>query len=407
MFEMYVRILPPTPTNPTSPISAPVTVNTTQRTITALVTAPTSSPVNANVIQGENYKLEIHRSIYRRESTVFNAFDDTQKTESMKLQEEPSAQDQEDSSEVLDPSFKLTAPVDHDSYPTEQQQYLHAVFVQELHPDECKTLVRSVDLINLPATGISRVNQRVLRKETTPVDTSDDLAPDPVLQLDDQVAYTNPKYSVSVLSTFPGELRRITSLSSTRNVSGGYERSKTLTYTLKKMNVLPHSFGALIYCGVNDGIEEADCRIMARYSAGFGEYQGCDRNQVTKVPFIPSEDHAATKNRILNGLVGLEMQPCTIDEWESIPHAVFTSDIDWDPLILDGGFSVRKIDGNGDFSTYDYGTVFHILTKSIHVSTMTLNNVFRDHSAIGICAIPVDIAVEPRILEYVDHESVA
>jgi len=63
------------------------------------------------MIQGANYTLEIHRSLTRRESTVFNAFDDERKSATMKLQVEPTTGYQEDPPEVLNPSFKLNLGV--------------------------------------------------------------------------------------------------------------------------------------------------------------------------------------------------------------------------------------------------------------------------------------------------------
>ena len=31
----------------------------------------------------------------------------------------------------------------------------------------------------------------------------------------------------------------------------------------------------------------------------------------------------------------MPLQPCTDDEWETLPHVILTSDKDWDPTSLD------------------------------------------------------------------------
>jgi hypothetical protein len=49
---------------------------------------------------------------------------------------------------------------------------------------------------------------------------------------------------------------------------------------------------------------------------------------------------------IWEGLPYLAMRPCTDDEFDTLPHVIFTSDVDWDPRILD-------FDVDGDDNWYD------------------------------------------------------
>ena len=38
---------------------------------------------------------------------------------------------------------------------------------------------------------------------------------------------------------------------------------------------------------------------------------------------------------IVGGFPYISMQPYTDDEWDHLPHVILTSDLDWDPTILD------------------------------------------------------------------------
>ena len=54
------------------------------------------------------------------------------------------------------------------------------------------------------------------------------------------------------------------------------------------------------------------------------------------------------------------MRPYTDQEWESLPHIVMTSDVDWDPALLDGEFPLTGQEPHLDTSTYHNGTPFDI-----------------------------------------------
>ena len=38
---------------------------------------------------------------------------------------------------------------------------------------------------------------------------------------------------------------------------------------------------------------------------------------------------------IKNGLPCIPLRPCTDAEWDTLPHIIVTSDLDWDPTVLD------------------------------------------------------------------------
>ena len=50
---------------------------------------------------------------------------------------------------------------------------------------------------------------------------------------------------------------------------------------------------------------------------------------------IVTNDGYALPLDIINGLPYLPMRPYTDHEWETLPHVVLTSDVDWDPTVLD------------------------------------------------------------------------
>ena len=45
---------------------------------------------------------------------------------------------------------------------------------------------------------------------------------------------------------------------------------------------------------------------------------------------------------VKNGLPYVPMRPYTDDEWENLPHVVWTSDMEWDPTVLDTTISDSK-----------------------------------------------------------------
>jgi hypothetical protein len=239
--------------------------------------------------------------------------------------------------------------------------------------------------------------------------------------------------------------------------------SRLQTYTLKKVSIQPHPSGALIDRGANGGIAGADCRIIAWNPDAFVNIEGIDRHQVTNVPVVTCGAYAVTKNHghvililhqlagiqkgqsillagqmeafhnkvnerslrfdpkgqlittndgfelplnVRNGLAYLDIRPYTDDEWENLPHVVMTSDVDWDPSVLDGEFPLEKHEEIRDALTYDNGTNFDVFGNyKLGTSIVASAHVLRDHPVLTTTVIPDDMVAEQRTLEDVDHES--
>jgi hypothetical protein len=313
---------------------------------------------------------------------------------------------------------------------------------------------------------IDHVNQRVLRTETTPVSTSDDLAPDPERLSDDHVVYETRNVPPSTIPTFPGDLRHLMSPSSACNTAGSYKVNKTLTYTLKKSNVKSHSSGVLIDCGANGGPAGADGQITAMNPDPFLNIEGIDCHQVTNIPVVTCGAYTVTKNHgpvilifpqfagiqkgpsiLLAGqlealfhnkvnkrslqfdpkgqlittndgfklplnvrkcLAYLDMRRYTDAEWDSLLHVLMvTSDVDWDPSILDGEFPTTTSDKIHDAMSYNNGTNFNVFGNYKLGTIVASAHVLRDHPVITTVVIPDDPAVENGALETSDHESIA
>jgi hypothetical protein len=76
------------------------------------------------------------------------------------------------------------------------------------------------------------------------------------------------------------------------------------------------------------------------HSAGQLEwYQNDVNDQSLKVPGglqrITTPDGYVHPLNIINGLPYINMHPFTDEQWESLPHVIWTSDIEWDPCVLD------------------------------------------------------------------------
>ena len=50
---------------------------------------------------------------------------------------------------------------------------------------------------------------------------------------------------------------------------------------------------------------------------------------------IVTNDGCKIPISIKDGLPYMPLSPCTDEEWDNLPHAVLTSDVDWDPAVLD------------------------------------------------------------------------
>jgi len=193
---------------------------------------------------------------------------------------------------------------------------------------------------------------------------------------------------------------------------------------------------ALVDRGANGGLAGSDCRIISRSADRFVNVEGIDKHQLENIPIVSCgaysvsrrhgpvilifhqfagmmrgptilsagqlESYANTVNdralridnngqriitndgfefplHVRQGLPYLDMRPYTDHEWDTYPHVIMTSDVDWDPSILDGEFPLTH--GNEEFfdaSTYDNGTNFDAhgtyLKGTIVASARTIMN---------------------------------
>jgi hypothetical protein len=61
---------------------------------------------------------------------------------------------------------------------------------------------------------------------------------------------------------------------------------------------------------------------------------------------------------VRNGLSYLDLRPFTDQEFQTLPHVIMTSDVDWDPSILDGSTHSLARKRFLDSGTYYNGTDF-------------------------------------------------
>jgi hypothetical protein len=50
---------------------------------------------------------------------------------------------------------------------------------------------------------------------------------------------------------------------------------------------------------------------------------------------IQTNDGYAIPINIKDGLPYVQIRPYTVEEWDTLPHIILTSDVDWDPTVLD------------------------------------------------------------------------
>lgn len=257
--------------------------------------------------------------------------------------------------------------------------------------------------------------------------------------------------SVHSSATFPGDLRRVLSSTAARPPSTSYSVNKTLTYTLAKANVNSTTTGALIDRGANGGLAGGDCRIIASNPDVFVNVEGIDRHQLTHIPIVSCGAYAVTKNHgpvilifhqlaglqkgptilsaaqmeayynivnerslrfdpkgqlivtndgfelplnIRNGLAYLDIRPFTDGEWDSLPHVTMTSDIAWDPSVLDGEFPAGDDAFLKTADEYDNQTAFDTFGNYRYGTIVASSHVLRDHPVLVEPVVPFDLADE-------------
>ncbi|MFM8622458.1 MAG: hypothetical protein ACKOB3_03670, partial [Holophagaceae bacterium] len=299
--------------------------------------------------------------------------------------------------------------------------------------------------------GISSVDRRVLLADTQHSLTHDDLAPDPADFQQQYATQSSSTTTPTASASFPGDLRRVMSSSAARPSNKSVSINKTLTYTLNKVNLQGAPFGALVDRGANGGIAGADCRILASNPDSFVNIEGIDHHQLTNIPVVSCGAYAVSKNHgpvilifhqlagvqkgpsilsaaqlesyynkvnersllfdrngqlivtndgfelplnMRNGLAYLDMRPFTDLEWDTYPHVVMTSDVNWDPSTLDGEFPLSGDEHLGTTDAYDNESPFDPFGNYLHGTIVSSSHVLRDHPVLVEATFPTDVVDE-------------
>lgn len=325
-----------------------------------------------------------------------------------------------------------------------------------------------------PPTGLSSVDRRVHLAETTTAPTSSsenyhvstDNEPRPSETMD-------PRHQPRPSPT-AGDIRRLLSSSSATGPNSTLRINNTVTYRVAKSVVKMSTPGALIDRGANGGLAGSDCRVIAHNPDLFVNVEGIDRHQLTKIPIVSCGAYSVTRNHgpvilifhqlaalqkghtilsaaqleayfntvnekslrfdpkgqlittndgfelplnIRNGLAYLDMRPYTDAEWNTLPHVVMTSDVDWDPTILDGEFPASPTSDDNevlDATTYDNQTAFDAFGNYRYGTIVASAHVLRDYPVIAQVLLPdkdpygddlEEHDVAANRYSYLDHDS--
>ncbi len=191
----------------------------------------------------------------------------------------------------------------------------------------------------------------------------------------------------------------------------------TCTYSVSRSASARPRTGALIDRGANGGLAGSDCRVIATSPDRFVHIEGIDQHRLPQVPIVTCgaytvsnnhgpviivlhqfagmlrgptiisstqleahHNHVNDRSRRLDpagqlittndgfefplhfrqGLPYLDMRPFTDQEWDTLPHVVLTSDVDWDPSMLDGEFPLTGHESALDSSAYHNGSPFDV-----------------------------------------------
>ena len=269
--------------------------------------------------------------------------------------------------------------------------------------------------------GLSSVNRRVLMAEQS---VDDDAPPDepkdnkhPHDATSDLIAMVTKRHPGDVrrlLSQSSSSGKTDFKVPSQPNQE--WKVNATCTYSVARSATNIKS-GALIDRGANGGLAGSDCRVIMKSPDRFVNIEGIDKHRLPQVPVVTCGAYTESRNHgpvimifhqfagmlrgptiissaqleayhaqvnersrrvdpggqlittndgfefplhIRHGLAYLDMRPYTDDEWESLPHVVMTSDVDWDPGLLDGEFPLTGQESSLDTTTYHNGTPFDI-----------------------------------------------
>lgn len=211
--------------------------------------------------------------------------------------------------------------------------------------------------------------------------------------------------------------------------------NKACIYSVHNSRFAKSDHGALIDRGANGGLAGGNCRIIEKAPDRFVNIEGIDKHQVTHIPIVTCGAYTISRNHgpmilvfhqfagmmrgptiissaqleafgnrvndrsirvdangqrittndgfefplhIRQGLPYLDIRPYTDTEFDSLPHIVLTSDVDWDPSTMDGEFPTSSEEEFHDAGQYDNGTNFDVfgnyIKGTIIASARTLVN---------------------------------
>ena len=241
----------------------------------------------------------------------------------------------------------------------------------------------------------------------------------------------------------PGDIRRILSSTGTKSQSSTLEANIHVTYSVS--NHRTSSQKSLVDHGANGGIAGNDVCVIHRTDRQV-DIQGIDNHQLTDVAIgtiggvvttqkgpviavmhqyalfgkgntihapgqlewykcnvndksihcqglqrIQTPDGYAIPLNIVNGLARMDIRPFTDHEWDSLPHVFLTSDLDWDPTVLDHSHdseqwydAVSELEDESSTNLFDaFGNYRHRVTVQLSES-INRHDHFSNGSDLGL-----------------------
>ncbi len=241
----------------------------------------------------------------------------------------------------------------------------------------------------------------------------------------------------------PGDIRRILSSTGTKSQSSTLEANIHVTYSVS--NHRTSSQKSLVDRGANGGVAGNDVCVIHRTDRQV-DIQGIDNHQLTDVAIgtiggvvttqkgpviavmhqyalfgkgntihapgqlewykcnvndksihyqglqrIQTPDGYAIPLNIVNGLACMDIRPFTDHEWDSLPHVFLTSDLDWDPTVLDHSHdseqwydAVSELEDESSTNLFDaFGNYRHRVTVQLSES-INRHDHFSNSSDLGL-----------------------
>ena len=268
-------------------------------------------------------------------------------------------------------------------------------------------------------SGITSANRRVLMAEHYSVPPEDGEPPSDTHPSDTSSSDTTELLAMMTNGHHPGDVRRLLSNSSanpptiatsTRKIHAMHTYSVARSQSTQRV-------GALIDRGANGGLAGIDCRVIAKSPDRFVNIEGIDHHRLPHVPIVSCGAYTVSLNHgpvivvfhqfagmqrgqtiissaqlesysnvvnersrtfdpkgqliitndgfefplhIRQGLPYLDLRPYTDHEWDSLPHVIMTSDVDWDPATMDNEFPLSGQEASLDPRLYKSDNNFSV-----------------------------------------------